>query len=256
MEKDIFAFFGQALVYAGGSTAVAVFIFKWLGKSYIDHKFSARLDELRHDQNVIVARLKVEIDSMLNGALKFQERDFTVLPVIWESLDKAFVNVTAYASPMQWEQDVSRLNEIELAEFLEDTKFMEFQKQQILKAGPNERQSHWTKTNFLYWTASVKRVLGDYQKCVGSNAIFLSVDLKDRLAEMEKTLWGSIKSVEIGTQAKDFKLRGQGAKIMEENAKPLRDEIEQLIQTKLASHLKYMTSNSLEIKAEDIPGRQ
>jgi len=244
MENELLSILGKLVLYAGGGTAIAVGVFQFLGKSYIDHKFAARIEALKHDQNVIVAKLKVEIDSMLSGALKFQERDFTVLPGVWDKLDLAFINIRWYVSPIQSESDVSRLNDTELEEFLAGDEMMEMQKQQIRDADKRDRQKVWSEIKFLYKTADVRRVFGEYQRFLASNAIFFSEELKSKLKEMEALLWSSISKKTVGVEGRDFKLQNEGWRVLEEEVGPLRDQIELLIRQRLASHVQASQGHS------------
>ncbi|MCY1251635.1 hypothetical protein D9M72_654220 [compost metagenome] len=48
----------------------------------------------------------------------------------------------------------------------------------------------------------------------------------------------------VGVEARDFKLQNDGWKILEEEAKPLRDQIELLIRKRLASHVQSSQGNN------------
>jgi hypothetical protein len=86
---QVLAMLGGVVLYAGSAATAAYLLFQFLGKKWIENKFSQRLEAFKHLQSVELARLKVEIESMLSGALKLQEREFTVLPEMWEKLSDA-----------------------------------------------------------------------------------------------------------------------------------------------------------------------
>ena len=73
--------FLSAIAIAGGAGGVFFLLFQFVGKTWLENKFTQRLDYLRHQHDIEVARLRVEIDSMLNGTLKLQEKEFEILPV-------------------------------------------------------------------------------------------------------------------------------------------------------------------------------
>src|SRR5215510_4277659 len=106
MTDEVLRFFAQMLVSAGGAAAVAYLLFQWLGKKWIENKFAQRLDQLRHQQALELQRLRVEIDAMLSGALKLQEKEFSVLPEAWAKLHEAHGLVSWIVSPMQEYPDV------------------------------------------------------------------------------------------------------------------------------------------------------
>jgi hypothetical protein len=129
------------------------------------------------------------------------------------------------------------LSDSELNEFLDGDEMMEMQKQQVRDADRRDRQKVWSDIKFLYKTASVRKIYGEYQRFLASNAIFFSEELKAKLKEMEALLWSSISKKMVGVEGRDFKLQNEGWKVLEEEAGPLRDQIELLIRKRLASHV-------------------
>src|SRR5947209_20195095 len=124
MQPDaVFAFLGQLIVFGGGGAAVAFGLFRFLGSKWIENKFAERLEQLRHTQALELQRLRVEIDSLLSGAIKLQEKEFQTLPEAWIKLDDAFGHISRLTAPYQQYADVDRLNALQLDEFLEGTEF-------------------------------------------------------------------------------------------------------------------------------------
>ena len=238
MENELLAILGRVVLYAGGGVAIGVGMFKWLGEKYIDHKFAERLQKLKHDQDVIVQRLKVEIESMLSGALRFQEREFAVLPETWAKLDSAYTHIAWLVSPVQQNVNVRAFDDIQLEEQLAALDWTESQKQEVRNADRKDRNEVYDDIRFWYKLGDVKRSFGEYQKVIAANAIFYPRDLKENLKTIESKLWSAIVAKEIGKEAKDWKLQGQGWSNMEEEAKTLRDAIEEEIRARLESHMK------------------
>jgi len=48
------------IAYGGGSAAVAYMLFRFLGKSWIENKFTHGLEEFRHQQALEIHRLRIE----------------------------------------------------------------------------------------------------------------------------------------------------------------------------------------------------
>lgn len=238
MADAIFQFVGQMVVAGGGGAVVALLLFQWLGKTWIENKFAERLEQLKHDQNVVVARLRVEIESMLSGALKFQEREFEVLPGVWDKLDAAFANVSWLVSPLQMNVDVRRMNDVQLEEQLASEEWSESQKQEVRDAHRSDRDKVYSDIQFWYKLNRVKRAFGDFQKYNASNAIFFPLELKEKLKAIEKILWSAITAMQVGKEAEDFKLQNQGWAKVSEEAEVLRSEIELDIRVRLESHMR------------------
>src|ERR1700729_4202931 len=83
-------YFGSLVLSASAGGAVAFGLFRFLGKSWVESKFAERLEAFKHQQALEIQRLRVEIESMLSGALKLQELEFEVLPEAWKRLDDAY----------------------------------------------------------------------------------------------------------------------------------------------------------------------
>ena len=75
VAEQVLKFLGEVLIYGGTAAAIAYLLFQYLGKTWIENKFAQRLDQLRHQQALELQRLRVEIDSLLSGVLKLQEKD-------------------------------------------------------------------------------------------------------------------------------------------------------------------------------------
>ena len=129
--EHVLKFLGEMLVFGGSGAAIAYLLFQFLGKSWIDNKFAQRLEQHKHQQALELQRLRVEIDSMLSGALKMQEREFMILPALWEKLDEAYGLATWLTSPAQQYPGVGRMGDEELEEFLSSSKLLETQKSSI-----------------------------------------------------------------------------------------------------------------------------
>ena len=168
--EGLLQFLGQMLAYGGGSAAVAYLLFQWLGKTWIENKFAQRLDQLRHQQALELQKLRVEIDAMLSGALKLQEKEFSVLPEAWAKLDEAHGLVAWLVSPTQRSADVGRMNSVQLEEFLANTEFAESQKDEVRHSHDKDR----TYQGIVFWQRlhKVKKAFGELQGFVARNGIF------------------------------------------------------------------------------------
>lgn len=234
MTEQALKFIGELVAYGGGSAVVAYLLFQYLGKTWIENKFSQRLDQLKHQQALELQRLRVEIDSLLSGALKLQDREFLVLPEAWQKLDEAHGLVSWLLSPMQEYPDLDRMTPAQLEEFLVTTEFTETQKNQLRAS--QKKVSSYTDIVFWYRLHKVKVAFSDLQKFVARNGIFFPADLKEKFTKISDMLWSALISKEVGYEAKDNKMQREGWKEIKENVEPLYKSIEADIQARLQSH--------------------
>ncbi len=232
--EELLRFLAQMLAYGGGSAAVAYLLFQWLGKTWIENKFAQRLDQLRHQQALDLQRLRVEIDAMLSGALKLQEKEFAVLPEAWAKLDEAHGLVAWLVSPMQQYANVDRMNSVQLEEFLANTEFAESQKDEVRNSHDKGR----TYQDIAFWHRlhKVKKAFGELQSFVARNGIFLTAEVEEKFSKMSETLWSAVVSKEVGHEAKDWKMQNEGWKKIKDETEPLYTSIKTEIQARLQSH--------------------
>lgn len=230
----IWSFLGQMLAFGGGGAAIAYLLFQYLGKKWIENKFAERLDLLRHQHALELQRLRVEIDALLSGAIKLQEKEFAVLPEAWAKLDEAHGLVAWLVAPTQEYADVNRMNNAQLEEFLADTEFTSSQKDEVRTS--RERSKTYQEIIFWYRLQKVRKAFGELQTYVARNGIFLPAELKDKFTKIAEALWSAIVSKEVGHEAKDWKMQSEGWKKIKEETEPLYKSIEADIQARLQSH--------------------
>lgn len=234
MPDALLKFIGEVLAYGGGAAAVAYLVFQHFGSKWIENRFAERLNDLKHDHDKELQRLRVEIDSMLNGTLKLQEREFQYLPEAWQKLDEAHGLVSWLVSPMQEYPDLDRMTPSQLEEFLAATEFSESQKEELKEAGSKLRA--YQDMVFWYRLSKVKAAIAELNNVVARNGIFFPSDIKTKFANISEMLWAAVISKEVGHEVKDYKMQNEGWKKIKEEAEPLYRSIESDIQSRLQSH--------------------
>jgi hypothetical protein len=235
---QILRFFGEVILYGGGSAAVAFILFQYLGKGWIDARFSERLKAFEHEQAKELQRLKVEVESLLSGALKIQEREFAVLPEAWHKLNDAYSLTSWVASPLQQYPGVGRMEDDQLEEFLASSELLESQKTRVRNSDNRTRDKTYQENIFWHRLGRAKAAVGELQNYTVSHGLFLPPPLKQQFAEMQPLLWKALTSLEIGKEATDHKMQLAAWSELEENGKALHSAIEQAIEIRLHSHAK------------------
>lgn len=231
---QVLRFFGEVVVYGGGSAAVAFLLFKHLGKGWIDARFAERLEAFKHDQAKELQRLKVEVESLLSGALKIQEREFTVLPEAWQKLNEAYSLTGWIVSPLQQYPDVGRMADDQLEEFLNSGELLESQRRRVRES--HDRDKTYQEAIFWHRLGRAKKAVGELQNYTVSHGLFLPPPLKQQFAEMRPILWESLTSLEVGREATDYKMQTDAWTQLQAKGTPLHDAIEKSIERRLHSH--------------------
>jgi hypothetical protein len=236
MLDAIYKFVFQLIVYGGGGAAIAYLLFQHLGKTWLENKFEQRLDELRHQQNIEMQRLRVEIDSLLSGSIRLQEKEFEILPQAWEKLDETYALVSWIVSPLQTYADVDRLNDEEIDEFLAATEFTKTQKNNIKNA--ERRSDEYNRLEIWRRMQKVRIAHGDLQAFVARNGILMPIELKAKLKQIVQLLNSALSIKQVGHENNNWELQIKGWDKLESEITPLYTQIEEQIQKRLLSHAK------------------
>ncbi len=180
--------------------------------------------------------MKIEVESVLSGALKLQDREFTVLPDAWHKLNEAYSLTGWVVSPLQQFPDVGQMEADELEEFLKDSELLESQKSRVRTADFRERNKTYQSQMFWHRMGRAKNAVGQLQTYVASQGLFLPRSLKQQFSEMLPILWSALTSKEIGHEADDFKMQADAWKELQTKGEPLHKAIEQSIEERLHSH--------------------
>lgn len=232
--EEIINFLGRVILYGGTSAGVAYLLFKNLGEKWIDSKFAKSLEDHKHNQSVEIQRLRIEIDSMLNGVIKIQEKEFEVLPLAWEKMNDALGQLSALVAPFQQYPDVQRMTVQELDELLLKTEFEDSEKDRIRhsldKADAYQKAIFWRRLN------KVRSLCADFHNFILRNSIFLPSHLKSLFTEISELLWSAMLDKQIGYEASDWKMQNEGWTKVKEKIEPLQKSIEEAIHQRLHEH--------------------
>lgn len=234
--NEFYELLGKLILYFSGSTAVAYTAFHWLGAKWIENKFSRTLDNLRHQQAIEVQRLRIEIDSLLSGRLKIQEREFLVLPEVWEKLNEAYSLVSWLVSPIQEYANISAMTADQLEEFLSETDLQSTEKQAIRNA--SDKSKRYQEIIFWHRLHTVKSGIQKLQQCIAKNGIFFPPELEEKLDKLSDHLWSAVTGKEIGREAQDPSMEIDSWRETKEQTKKVYEETKSYIQHRLLSHAK------------------
>ena len=234
MDDSILQFIGKVIAYGGGGAGAAFLIFRYLGKSWIESKFAERLEKFKHEQNIEIQRLRVEIDSRLSGVLKIQEKEFETLPAAWSKLDEAYAHVADLVSPLQHYPNLDGMTSARLTEFLDETNLRETEKDVIRES--SEKANRYEEILFWHRLHHVKLACNDFHKCVVRYGIFFPPSLKEKFDKIVNELNFAVSAKAIGQETKDYKLQKEGWTKIKDEIDPLFRAIAEEIHARLQSH--------------------
>lgn len=233
---EIFRFAGEFIVYGGGTVGISYLLFQYLGKKWIENKFSERLEQLKHEQALELQKLRVEIDSLLSGTIRLQEKEFLILPEAWSKLYDAHTEIKYLVSPWETYLELTKMTEEEVEDVLRQTKFSDSQKTSVRVTKGKEKTDLYRELTFIYKVVEAKKSFQELQSYVTKNGIFLSFELKTKMTTISDLLWSSITSKQIGHEFDDWKMQNRGWNKVKEEVEPIYKDIENYIHNRLQSH--------------------
>lgn len=222
------------IAYGGGATVIAYFVFQFLGKTWLETKFSKELENFRHEKAIEIERLRVEVESLLSGKIKLQEQDFAILPEAWKKLNIAHKLLASTTSPFQQYPDLNRYSQDELDEFLTSTDFSKSVKLKIKNS--SKPLEPYTEAITFKRINEVRKAIFEFKDFADTSGIFMEATIKQKFDQVADKMWSAIVSKEVGHEVKDWKMQREAWKELEEQVKPIIIELESAINSKLTSH--------------------
>lgn len=166
--------------------AAAIYaVFRLFGEKWLTSKFDERLSDYKHAQQRELESLRLQINSMLDRAVKLNDHEFKVLPKIWSMLNEAHGEVARFTSPLQQYPNVGAMKQAELKDFVENLEIREFEKHEIMFSHDKDKKYQdiifWKKLN------QTNSVFVDFNNFYITNSIFVDDEIK-AIIDIERDL--------------------------------------------------------------------
>jgi hypothetical protein len=181
---------GLTALSAGVIFAALFGAMRWFGESWINSKFSERLEAFKHAQQREIEHLKFQINASMDRAVKLHQREFETVPEAWSSLVGAFNSVKSFTSPFQSYPDLQRISDSDLEEFLEDTELSKSQKNEIRNS--DDRNKSYQSVIFWHRPNKVQNVFREHHIFLLKNSIFMTAGMTQKFTEIGDLAWGAL----------------------------------------------------------------
>lgn len=226
---------GYNLFEALGGLSVAAtfsfFIFRLFGKNWIETQFQKNLEDFKHQQNIELSKLRVEIDTQIDGNVRLRKNEFESLTKAWLLFHEAFAETAKliFVSPF-----FSKLNNVHadvLEEILEDSGFSESQKATIRHA--EDRAEAYLHINYTHRINSAYQKQYDYLNHISQYGIFFDNIIAELMDKAHKKLAKITSMYEIGIEPGEYKMRGKATDEFVIEMTPLHTELKNRIHSHL-----------------------
>lgn len=179
MSDELFEVLGK-LVFVGGGGAVIVYqVFKFLAAKWLEDKFKKNFQQLVHDQNKEIERLKTELTKSFDRAAKLYQREFEALPQVWGKVSEAYWAVASLVSPAQIHSDLNRMLPKQIESFVAGSELADWQKEDVL-ASPDKAKKF---QELIYWQKLSRcfAATRDADIAISRVGLFVQDPIKDKL---------------------------------------------------------------------------
>ena len=231
MLDVILAWIGKVVVYGGGSAAIAYALFMWLGKKWIEQKFSERLELLRRQHGEELEQLRHNISVLFSRVTKIHEKEFEVLSFSWEKLNKALGLVHGLVKHVKQYPDFSIMSPQALEAFLKDADLEDYQKDELKASG--NKHDYYEDVSYKRELYRAREAIREFHNYIIINRIFLKKEPRDIFSEIDRLLSDVSAKYDMARELRLFKeMHGVFQEIGDSLDKKI-DELEKLIQKRL-----------------------
>jgi hypothetical protein len=227
---------GRALLYGLPTVGLAWFVFQKAAERWVDAHFAKRQKEFEHEQAKELQRIKAKLDTVIQGSLKLQEREFKIIPEAWEKIGDAYGLACWLCAPMQQYTSLAQMSANQLEEFLSKQELLwETQKQEIRDTPVSQRDKLWQQLDIRMRYSRAHNVLASADKFLKANSIFLPDDLRAQFNMQVNNIWEALISFDIGSHphAKDYKMIREAWDKLKKDGEPLHTAIEKSVRKRL-----------------------
>ena len=232
--EQIIDFLARLFVIGGVSVGVFWVVFQKAVERWVDGHFAKRQKEFEHELAKDLQRLKVKMDTVIQGALRLQEREFKLLPEAWEKISEAFGLTMWLAAPFQQFPSVQGLTESELDEYLSKSDYLESQKEKIKGADWREQNKIVQQIEVRKRRVKVHNAIAEADKFIKVNGVFLPLDILKQLTDLKDKTWSCLVAHEVGTDHDNYKMVNEGWQKLKDEGEPLHNAVEMAIRTRLS----------------------
>ncbi|AUT62862.1 hypothetical protein [Paraburkholderia terrae] len=242
----LFKLIGQVFLYGGVSVGIGWLILQKSAERWVDAHFAKRQKQFEHEQAKELQRIKAKLDTVIQGSLKLQEREFKIIPEAWEKVSEAYSIASWLCSPLQSYTSLQRMSDAELEEFMSTRDHLsETQKQAIRDKRPEDRDKRWQEidTDRRYFKA--RDALATADGFLKTNSIFLPDELREMFNEQTEVIWKALVAFEVGVQSEDYKMRNSAHETLRDEGKPLHERTEKAVRARLLEQTQLADDNTM-----------
>ncbi|GAA0456591.1 MULTISPECIES: hypothetical protein [Sphingomonas] len=178
------------IVWAGAQRVAG----KWLDSRFT-HRLEAvklegqrQLEATRQEHTTFLERQKFERATLLDRSAKLNQREFEVIPDIWERATEAHYAILKLISIWQEGADVGRLSEPEFEAFLDKSRLETWQKDEIRALDRFKRTTYYSDAQGWFRHQDANLAVVAFNRAAANGSIFLHPETHARFEEFGEAM--------------------------------------------------------------------
>lgn len=172
---------GMGLVAGGGGGAVAYQAFKTYAAKWLDSRFARQLEQVRQDHAREIEHLRFRIAGLLDRSTKLNQREFDVLPIVWEKVDEAHSATMSLIAMYKEGIDAGSMNDAQLDALLERSSLEDWQKAELKSKSRFERTTYYSEIERWQELRRARIAVSELSQTLSKNSIYLHPDVFERI---------------------------------------------------------------------------
>lgn len=237
MLDQLFEVLGKLLLVGGGGAVIVYQVFKLMAANWLEEKFKKNFQQLVHDQNKEIERLRGDLTKSFDRAAKLHQREFEALPKIWDKVSEAYWAAASLVSPMQMHADLNRMLPKQLESFVAQSELAEWQKDELMASSDKTKKYQ----ELIYWH-KLSRCFNLHQDAniaLSRTGIFVQDPIKEKLQAILDLAHGALVEDQINHEHPPLKFSERlKADIdrMRTDGKAWMEDVEGLIKARIWEH--------------------
>ncbi|GEM_PF-2273466 len=178
------------IITAGGGGGVVAFgLFKAFGAKWLDSRFSHQLERLKRDHATEMEHLRFRIAQLLDRTTKLNQREFEVLPDIWQKADDAHYKTRSLIAMFKEGIDLTNMSDAQLEDFLDKSDLEGWQKLELKSKNNFQRTKYYSdieRRRDLYNALLAGQALN---QAVSRSSIYIHPDTFPKIDAFANRIW-------------------------------------------------------------------
>lgn len=233
---DLLKQLGNVFIYGVPSVGITWLFLQKAAERWVDAHFAKRQKAFEHEQAKELQRIKAKLDTVIQGSLKLQEREFKIIPEAWVHIGEAYGVASWLCSPMQTYVSLEHMTPGDLDEFLKKKEWLTAgQKDEIRNLSGHYRDTRWQELDTRYRYNQARNALADADKFLKANSVFIPDGLREQFDSQVTIIWHTLISFDTGSfhGARDYSFVTQAWEKLKKEGEPLHKGIEKAVRKRL-----------------------